>query len=510
MSLSASALRPSRFRPELLVASPGSRSSLLGDSPNIAALNSTVSYDSSRLSPQTKNPMETPSTETSSLTPLNWAMANATIVLPTEGRQPFRPYAYQRGILDDTAQRRIILKARQTGISNTVAIEALHKAITRPDSTELFVSRNQDAARVLIRYCRHTLVGLKEQPTLVGENQSELTFANGSRIISLPATPSTGRSLAATDVYLDEFAFAPYDEMVYQSILGTIATGGRMTVLSTANGRNNLFFRLWSGLEGGEWSKHRIHWSDCPRYTPEWAERTQSEMTRQSWAQEFDLDFIASGDAVFDPEDLAAARVGHDPSPDGCDRIVTGWDIGRRRDHTVGITIGRRSGVWHVLAYERVLEPYPAVQARIERRAKQYRGRTYVESNGVGDPVIENLTCHVTPFTTTPKTKVQAIQALQLLVQQGKFKHDEDQLDREMSLYQWSDDGLIQDSVMAASIAAYAAVPPTAFGQALAAAMDGKKKPEPPDLNRLPAFGAERKQPSKVRERLAFMGGRDL
>lgn len=55
MSLSASALRPSRFKPGLLVANIGSKNSLLADSPHIGALNSTVSYDSSRLSSQTTN-----------------------------------------------------------------------------------------------------------------------------------------------------------------------------------------------------------------------------------------------------------------------------------------------------------------------------------------------------------------------------------------------------------------------------------------------------------------------
>lgn len=405
-----------------------------------------------------------PSSALLSLTALQWAEQNATIVLPTEGRQSFKPYSYQRDIFEDDSQRRIILKARQTGISNAIAIEALHKSITRPDSTELFISRTEEAARVLIRYCRHTLNGLKEAPVLVGENQSALTFANGSRIVSLPATPSTGRGLAATDVYLDEFAFCQYDELIYESIIGTIATGGRMTVLSTANGRNNLFFRLWSGLDGGDWSRHRVHWSDCPRYDAAWAERTQAEMTRQSFAQEFDLDFIASGDAVFEPDDLARCKAGWNPEPKGCERIITAWDIGRRRDHTVGITIGQRGEDWHVVAFDRVLEPYPAIQTRIEDRQRSFGGKTYVESNGVGDPVIENLDVKIEPFTTTAKTKTQAIQALQLLIQQGRFKHDVGQLDREMSLYQWDDAGIIQDSVMAAAIAAFAAIPPSLRG----------------------------------------------
>jgi len=398
--------------------------------------------------------------------PLLWALENATIVLPTEGRKSIEPYRYQAALWMDRSPRRIILKARQTGLSNAIAIEALHLAIHRPDSTILFVSRNQDAARGLIGYVQHTLNGLRAAPVLSKENQGEIAFANGSRIISLPANPSTGRGLAATRVYLDEFAFCGYDALIYESIIGTISTGGGMTILSTPNGRNNMFFRLWSGLEGGEWSRHSIHWSHCPRYDTAWAERTKSSMTRQSFAQEYDLDFITSGDAVFDADDLARCKIGHNPDPDTCEQTITAWDIGRRQDHTVGVTLGRRGDIWHVLGFERLLAPYPVIQSAIERTQRRH-GRTWVESNGVGDPVIENLSVPVEPFVTTARTKTQAIQALQLLVQQGRFKHAEEQLDREMSLYEWKDDGLVQDSVMAAAIAAYQAIESGQPGQVL-------------------------------------------
>lgn len=388
--------------------------------------------------------------------PLEWAKENATIVLPVEGRQAFDPYPYQAAFLEDPSPRRIALKARQTGMSNVIAIEALHKAITRPDSTEVFVSRSQEAASGLIRYCQHTLHGLRRIPKLTKENQFNLAFENGSRIASISASPNAGRGIAATDVYLDEFAFILYDELVYETIMGTVSTGGRVTALSTPNGRANMFYRLWAGLEGGAWSRHQIHWSDCPRFDAAWEQKTRAGMTRQSFAQEYDIDFATSGDAVFDPRELEQCKVGY--QPDGpFEEFVTAWDIGRRKDHTVGSTWGRIGDTWHEAVYERLLEPYPVIGAMIESRKRKY-GNTYVESNGVGDPLIEFLSEDVERFTTTAKSKIQAIQALQLLIQQGRFKHDNPQLDRELNLYQWQDTGLVTDSVISASIAAFAAL----------------------------------------------------
>lgn len=393
------------------------------------------------------------------VSPLAWAEQYASVISPTEGRMPFVPYSYQAALLNDASPRRIVLKARQTGMSNAIALEALHLAVTRPDSTVLFVSRNGDAARQLVTYCYAAMVGMPTPP-VVTENQTAIAFGNGSRILSLPANPSTGRGQAATAVYLDEFAFSAYDELVYQSLIGTVSTGGRVTILSTPNGRANVFFRIWSGFEAGEWSRHSIHWSDCPRYDEAWAERTRQGMTRQAFATEYDLDFATSGDAVFRPEDLEQALVGWNGDHHGCTRLIHAWDIGRRQDNTVGLTLGSRGGLWHVVAFERFLAPYPVIQARIEQRQKTMGGETWVESNGVGDPVIENLSIQVQPFTTTPRSKMQAIQSLQLLLEKGRLKHGHEQLGRELALYEWIDHALVQDCVIAAAIAAHAAEQP--------------------------------------------------
>lgn len=397
------------------------------------------------------------------LGPLEWAKKNATLVLPVEGRVHFDPYPYQACIMSDDSPRRLILKARQTGISNMIALEALHLTLTKEYKTVLFVSRNKTAAAQLIAYCKHTWDNLTgSYPRLTTDNQSELGWDNHSRIISLPSNKSTGRSFSATRVYLDEFAFANYDSYVYESVGGTVSTGGDMTVLSTPNGRTNMFYRLWSGLEGGSWSRHQVHWSECPRYTAEWAKERRAEMSAQSWAQEYDLDFAMSGLAVFNESDLRACRdADYEPAKMAFSRMIYAWDIGRRHDHTVCVGLGQlaHSDDWYLAHFERFLQPYPVIQSRIEAvTLSNPHAEHYIESNGIGDPVIENLSERarelVTPFVMTARSKVQAVQALQLLVEQHHFHHNEQVLDRELSLYQWDDKGLIQDTVMASATAA--------------------------------------------------------
>jgi hypothetical protein len=395
------------------------------------------------------------------VSPLIWACERATIIHPTRGRIAFNPYPFQVTFLQDRTPRRLIVKARQIGMSQAVGLEASHKAAYTPDSTVLLVSRNEKLAANLLGYCYTAIETARDElPALTRQSQSEIEFANGSRIMSLPANRSTGRGFAAGDVYLDEFAFQEYAEDIYRSVSPILGHGGRLTVLSTPDGRANHFFRLWSGIDGGEWSRHLFDWRACPVYDDAWYERERPNYTAQNWASEYECDFIASGQAVFRDEDIKRCEdgwLGLQPAQPGR-HYITAWDIGRRADATVGVTLDVSAEPWQLVAYERLLGvPYPAIQQRIELRHAAYPGEHWIESNGVGDPVMENLHVSVDPFTTTRKSKADAITALALAHEQGTLKHGVKQLAVECQLYQWDDKDLIQDSVMAAAIACWRA-----------------------------------------------------
>ena len=388
--------------------------------------------------------------------PLLWAHSVAVpLHHPTRGEVRFVPYRYQEALLRDRAPLRIVLKSRQTGISQTLAVETAHAALFRPNSTHLWLSKDQESASQALGYVKTALYGVGAR--LVKDQEQSVKLANGSRVVSLAASPSSGRSFAATSVYLDEFAFAHYHQQLFTAVAPTTSQGGRLTVVSTPNGRANTFFLLWSGQGGGEWSRHTIHWRDCPVYDETWYAVNRPRYTAAQWAQEFECDFVTSGLARFSPADIERAHEGATGvrEPMDGEEYVTAWDIGRRRDATVGVTLTTRAP-FQVVAFERLDGwSYPRIQRAIEARAARWTGVTYVESNGVGDPVIENLTTGVVPHVTSAKSKLQALDALTLLLERGDIKWTGlAQLDAEMLVYQDDDKDLVQDCVMALSMAA--------------------------------------------------------
>lgn len=404
-------------------------------------------------------------------TPDAWARQTATIVHPVLGRVPFNPYPYQSEFLAGYhAPRRIVLKARQIGYSQTFALEALYAAITEPDTTILLVSRSQDLAINLLRYCYITYNALRGNvPALEKENESEIGLSNGSRIKSIPANRSTGRGFAATRVYLDEFAYASYAEDIYQSVSPAVSRGGCLVVGSTPNGIGNLFHELYSSADG--WERQRVPWHACPAYytdaeraagvPPEqsvWYQRERPKYTARQWASEYECDFVGSGDAVFSAADIDAAEadaVGAQAPVSGRD-YMTSVDIGRRQDATVINTFDITRRPYQRVAHQRFEGlPYPLIQQHIERRWQSYGGELHIESNGIGDPVIENLAVPVKPFVTTAKSKLRGIQALQLLLEQRALKARWTPQERkEFTLYKWDDRDITQDCVMSLAIGA--------------------------------------------------------
>src|SRR5574343_461396 len=409
-------------------------------------------------------PLQTLMSRVFAADPLAWAMHSGRVLHPM-GTRRFLPYPYQEILLRDASPRRLVLKARQTGISQTIALEARHVAEHQPGSTTLFLSRTEKMAADLVRYARAAAtVGTNR---ILQDNALALSFSNGGRIIAEAATKSAGRGFAASNVYLDEVAFHEYDAEVWRAVQPTVSTGGRITVLSTPNGRQNVFYLMWAG-EYGDWSKHLVHWRDCPVYDDAWFARTRPGFTGRDWASEYECDFVESGGAAFPAalcERVYDRRLPHDDPRTwvSVPGTTTYWDLGARQDATVGVTVGHVGGKLPVVAFLRMDAPneWPAIERAIAERIARYPdGRHVIESNGIGDPFLAKCRedgLPVEDFLVTARSKQDMLRSLVLACEQDRFRHGSPALYSEMLRYEYADTKLVQDAVIAASGAVHIA-----------------------------------------------------
>ena len=107
---------------------------------------------------------------------------------------------------------------------------------------------------------------------------------------------------------IDEAAFIDNIEETFTAAQQTLATGGQCMALSTPNGIGNWFHLTWERAESGENSflPIRLPWTVHPERDQSLERSTRLEILGPRMAgQECDCDFLASGDTVFEPDDMS-------------------------------------------------------------------------------------------------------------------------------------------------------------------------------------------------------------
>lgn len=395
-----------------------------------------------------------------SLSPSTWLrLTQPKILHPTRGYVPFEPRPYQGAILDDwDVPARLIVKARQLGFSQMFAAEAYWKAVYRGPRPILVVSRGQRWAMEFGNYVRSYC----RPGELVKDNALELEWGNGSRLVIEAATKGAGRSLAASDVYLDEFAHAPWAQAIYQAVRPTVSTGGSITIFSSPNGRAGIggtFWQLWMGQFGREgWRRYRCDWHWL--HDRAWADRERAAMTAQQFASEYDCDFVASGGALFREDDITACFHRTLEAPRSRQYLFAADLAGEGSDATV-CNVWEISGKpYQLIASERwVSGPFEDFYRRGGKLVDTYQPRDIiVDASGGYGAMAEEASRRwrrpVTPFKFTSGSKPEALSALQLLVEQHALAFTDPQLLTELRLYQQDDAGLVTDCVMTAALMA--------------------------------------------------------
>lgn len=232
---------------------------------------------------------------------------------PIRGTITFNLFKFQEETLQSFHDYKfnIILKSRQMGISTLVAAYSLWLMIFHKDKNILLVSLRQEDAKEVITKVRFANENLPPwlKVKCLEDNRLSLKFSNGSAIKAASTTKKSGVGQALSLLIIDEAALIEEAEELWTSAQPTLSTGGNAIILSTPRGVGNWFHKMWQGAEensNGKTGTNGFHpiklpWDLHPERNEEWRRIEGAKQGNpKKAAQEFDCDFLASGDNVVD------------------------------------------------------------------------------------------------------------------------------------------------------------------------------------------------------------------
>ncbi len=277
-------------------------------------------------------------------------------------------FGYQRSWLDDLSRLKIYLKSRQIGVTFVETLDLVQRCMTSRQKW-YYLSVSEARAAEAIEYAAlHCLaigaLGAKRSEgwlefERVKYRHCTITFPNGSQIIGLPANPRTARG-ASGNLVLDEFAHHLDPRGIWEAAHPITMWGYHLHVISTPNGQQGEFFRLWTkgrsvepeavdaGLARGFdpindlWSRHRtdIHEAANDGHPVNVAQQRELAGTEDIWRQEYLCAFLDEALAWI-PYTLlqtctsSSATLQLDSSQPPVGSCYLGFDVGRKQDLSV-------------------------------------------------------------------------------------------------------------------------------------------------------------------------------
>jgi hypothetical protein len=191
------------------------------------------------------------------------------------------------------------------GISTLTAMFSLHSMMFNDEFKILVIATKQDAAKNLTAKVQLMFENLpafiKQGISVVTNNRMELSFSNGSGIKAVSSSPNAGRSEGLSCLIIDEAAHIDHIEEIWASAQPTLSTGGKCVMLSTPNGQQGVFYRIWQQAEenssnsGFKFKPISLPWHLHPERDQAWRDEQDSELGKRIAAQECEC---LSGDTV--------------------------------------------------------------------------------------------------------------------------------------------------------------------------------------------------------------------
>lgn len=238
----------------------------------------------------------------------------------TRGRIKYQPYEYQLRLINTYHTNRfsINMLPRQMGKTATAAGYLLWYAMFIPDSTILIAAHKYQGAQEIMQKIRYAYEFCPDhiRAGAVSYNKGSIEFDNGSRIVSQTTTENTGRGMAISILYCDEFSFVrpSIAEEFWSSISPTLATGGKAIVTSTPSSDEDQFAQIWHGandcfdeygnkteLGKNGFKAFRAWWNEHPDRDEKWAAEERARLGEEKFRREMECEFIQDDETLINP-----------------------------------------------------------------------------------------------------------------------------------------------------------------------------------------------------------------
>ncbi len=287
--------------------------------------------------------------------------------------------SYQTRWVNDHAKFKIGVQSRQTGKSFQTACESVTDCLTDPGSKWVCLSAGERQSLEWLEKCKEWSQAYKlaienyAEDRETGEallKQAEIRYANGARVIAIPANPSTARGYSA-NIILDEFAYHEDPDKIWAAMFPSLTNplagtflqrvnalfkgesteiyrDQKIRVVSTFNGMGNKFYDLWEKQKENGYSGHLVTIYDAVAAgLPIDIEKLRAGLDDQdAWAQEYECQATDTSNVLL-PYDLIALAESADAT-EYCDQEFfttsknakfCGIDFGRTNDPTVCWTL---------------------------------------------------------------------------------------------------------------------------------------------------------------------------
>lgn len=254
---------------------------------------------------------------------LHFAKNFAYIQHPVKGKLLFKPYEYQLRLMHSYHNYRfnINMMPRQTGKTTCAAIYLCWYAMFHPDQTILIAAHKYTGAQEIMQRIRYVYELCPDyiRAGVISYNKGSIEFENNSRIVSQTTTGNTGRGMAISLLYCDEFAFVQPNiaEEFWTSISPTLATGGRAIITSTPNSDEDTFANIWKQAEdcfdehGNEsdtgkngFHAFRASWNEHPDRDENWKNAELGRIGEEKFRREYGCEFL-----VFDETLISSLKL---------------------------------------------------------------------------------------------------------------------------------------------------------------------------------------------------------